>query len=249
MVTAEVLSGLGFVEDPSAPQLFEFTLDGAPQTVEVAPVSPGQFGNWAFSHTMHSPPGQPDGPLWLRNMTDGAWWELNANTGLAYMGYNMVNSDAMSVAFAIGDALEAGDVESLVVDLRNNGGGDNTTYFPVLNVVQRAAQQLPGRTFVAFGRGTFSAAGNFVTEVERSTDAILVGEDSGTSPNQYGDSHPETLPYSGLVLRVALEHIVKSDPDDSRTTVEPDIEAPLRSDDYIGGHDPVMQAVETALAD
>ena len=249
LVTGEVLSGLGLVDDPSAAQ--EFTLtdgNGSSRIVDVAPISQSQFGNWAFSHTMHSPPSQPDGPLWLRNFGEAAWWQLDEESGLAYMGYNQVNTNATQVAFAIEDAMAAGDVQSLVVDLRNNGGGDNSTYYPILQLVREAAEQMPGRTFVAFGRGTFSAAGNFVTEVERSTDAILVGEDSGTSPNQYGDSRPETLPYSELVLRIALQDIVKSDRDDPRVTVEPDIEALLSSADYFGGRDPVMDAMEEMLS-
>jgi hypothetical protein len=71
------------------------------------------------------------------------------------------------------------------------------------------------------GRATLSAAGKFVTEVERSTDGTLVGEDLGTSPNQYGDSVPVTLEHTGLVFRVAPQCIMKGDPADPRITIEP----------------------------
>lgn len=82
-----------------------------------------------------------------------------------------------------------------------------------------------------------------MTEVELKTDAILVGEASGTSPNQYGDSIQVVLDHSGLVLRVAPQYIVRGDPDDARVTIQPDIATPLSSGDYFGDRDPAMEAI------
>ena len=84
-----------------------------------------------------------------------------------------------------------------MVDLRNNGGGDNTTYRHLLAVLQDPAIDRPGQLDVLIGRLTFSAAANFATEVERTTDAIFVGEDMGGSPNLYGDARRVDLPYGG----------------------------------------------------
>ena len=74
-------------------------------------------------------------------------------------------------------------------------------------------------------------------------DAILVGEDSGNSPNQYGNSIATELPHSGLVFRVAPQYIVAGDPDDPRITIHPDLPAPVSSADYFGDRDPAMAAI------
>ena len=47
------------------------------------------------------------------------------------------------------------------------------------------------------GRDTFSAAQNTISELERRTKAILVGEPTGSSPNFIGESLAIPLPYSG----------------------------------------------------
>jgi hypothetical protein len=138
--------------------------------------------------------------------------------------------------------LAAGGVERIVLDLRHNPGGDNTLYAGLLALLDDAdAAGLP--LYVVMGRATFSAAGNLLTDLEQETDAILVGEDSGNSPNQYGNSIPTELSHSGLVFRVAPQYIIASDVDDSRVTIRPDLPAPLSSADYFGDRDPAMAAI------
>jgi hypothetical protein len=120
--------------------------------------------------------------------------------------------------------------------VRHNGGGDNTTYASFLRTLQEAdAAGIP--VYVLMGRITFSAAGNFVTDVEQTTGAIFVGEELGTSPNHYGDSVSVRLEHSGLVFRVAPRHHVGSVPDDPRITMEPDLPAPIASGHYFGDTD------------
>jgi hypothetical protein len=107
----------------------------------------------------------------------------------------------------------AGGLERIVVDVRHKGGGDNTTYASFLRTLQEAdAAGIP--VYVLMGRITFSAAGNFVADVEQTTGAIFVGEELGTSPNHYGDSVSVRLEHSGLVFRVAPQHHVGSVRDD-----------------------------------
>ncbi len=69
----------------------------------------------------------------------------------------------------------------MIVDLRLNGGVDNRTYGSLLDVLRRPA--IGRKTIVLIGRSTFSAAANFITEVDLSTRARLLGEPSGGSPN------------------------------------------------------------------
>ena len=64
----------------------------------------------------------------------------------------------------------------LVIDARYNGGGDNTTYGPLLELLQSGDLRERGKVAVLVGRMTFSAAGNFVASVDHETSATLVGE-------------------------------------------------------------------------
>ena len=84
--------------------------------------------------------------------------------------------------------------------------GDGNTY-----LVQPLLHRLIGSTkinrrgclFVIIGRGTFSAAQNTATAIERETNAIFVGEPSGSRPNFIGETTPFMLPYSKALVNVA----------------------------------------------
>jgi hypothetical protein len=243
VVVAEILEGLGVISDVTVPVQMEFANGEASRSVEVEAVPLTVFEAWAGGHHTHSPPERPNGPLWLRDIGTPAWWELDEDTGTAYVAFNFTSSDVSAVVNEVEAAIEGGDVERLVVDARHNPGGDNTTYHPLRAMVKEAATSLPDGAYVLIGRATFSAAGNFVTDVDLQTDAIMAGEDSGTSPNQFGDSHASPLAHSGLVYRVGRYWIERSEPDDPRITVEPDLEEPLSSADYFGDRDPVLEAI------
>jgi hypothetical protein len=242
LVIANVLHGLGFVPESDSPAELSLTRDGETLSADIEPVPMARAGALLGGHYFWTVPPRPTGPLWLSNFDDALWWDVDEHTRTLFVGYNAVGAE---VYFAIDDLTaiaESGDVDRIVVDVRHNGGGDNTTYSPLLDLLGTAAQELPHGAYVAMSRATFSAAGNFATEAANTTDAVMVGEDLGTSPNQYGDGRPTTLPHTELVLRVATRWIVKST-DDDRLTIPPDLPAPLSSTDYFADLDPVMEAI------
>ncbi len=90
---------------------------------------------------------------------------------------------------------------------------------------------------------TFSAAGNFVTDIERRTETLLVGEPTGGAPNQYGDARRQELPSSRLLFFVSTLYHQRSTADDPRLTHKPDLPAALSSRDFFNGRDPAMEAI------
>jgi hypothetical protein len=242
MVTVEVLAGLGLLDDPLAPIEVVLSSEGGETRASLEPVVLQRYEQWAGGHHSLSPPGRPDGALWLRNLSESIWWELLAETKTAFIQYNMVTPTG-DVVPEVAQAMDNGEVDRIVVDMRHNSGGDNTVYGRLLEFLQSPSANRAGFLYVIMGRATFSAGGNFVTEVERTTEALLVGEDLGTSPNQYGDSSPLLLPHSGLIFRVAPQYVVRSQPDDPRITIEPHITALLRADEYFADHDPALTAI------
>lgn len=96
-------------------------------------------------------------------------------------------------------------VRRIVVDIRLNGGGDNTSYHGFVRALRHPRMNRPGRLRVIIGRMTFSAAGNFAAEVDRRTRARFVGEPTGGAPSQWGDHAPIPLPSLGVNAGTAVE--------------------------------------------
>jgi hypothetical protein len=113
-------------------------------------------------------------------------------------------------------------VEKLIIDMRDNYGGNGSLNRSLLHGLIRAKKlQAPGTVFVLVGRHTFSAAMMFASDLEEHTNAIFLGEPTAGAPNSYGDSRKIVLPESGLTLRVSKLYWQKSDPRDPRDTITP----------------------------
>jgi hypothetical protein len=98
-----------------------------------------------------------------------------------------------------------------------------------------------GKLFVLLGRATFSAAGNFVADVDRATRATFVGEPSGGSPNQWGDSQSLALARSGLTAHVATSYQQFAAANDRRLATAPDLLVEPVAADFFAGRDPVLE--------
>ena len=156
--------------------------------------------------------------------------------------------DTMSfagLAHRIFALVDAGGIERLVLDLRYNGGGDNSLVRPFIDgIVMRPQLNRRGALFVITGRQTFSAALNFTSLLEDRTAGIFVGEPPGGSPRHYGDNTGFVLPNSKLPLRVAtVTWDLGVSPTDVREVMEPDLWAPARFVDYKVGRDGALDAI------
>ena len=105
-----------------------------------------------------------------------------------------------------------------------------------------AAIDQPGRLFALIDRLTFSAAANFVTELDARTGAVFVGEPIGGSLNNYGDVQTFDLPNSGFGVAIPTIYLEYA-PGDPRLAIAPDLPVQGSSGDYFSSRDPVLQAV------
>ena len=240
---------LGLTASPDRTTLRLVSRDGAEQAVEVEPISQGQFRAWAGGRGSNQPP-RDERVLWLSD-PNTAWWirPLEAERTL-YVQFNQVGSTGpggQSIG-ALGDeivrAFEELELERVVVDARLNGGGDNTTFPPLIEALAASeAVNQKGRLYCLAGRHTFSAAGNFVTVFERDLNSILVGEPTGGGPNQYGDARSVPLPnHPDLTVRLSTRYHEFDPAHPERLTHEPHLAVGLSSADYFEGRDPVLQA-------
>ena len=185
-------------------------------------------------------------PLYRKDENNNYWSEYLTERKLLYVQFNAVENkrdESIETFFRkVFDFVENNPVEKFVLDIRANTGGNNGLNRPVTVGLIRSRLNVRGRLFVITGRRTFSAAQNLVNEIEKYTEAILVGEPTGSSPNSYGDPVIVTLPNSRIPFRVAaLLH--QFDPRDTRSGTPPEIFAELTSEDYKMNRDPVFQAI------
>lgn len=186
-------------------------------------------------------------PLYLKHGMDNYWFEYLADEKIMYVQENAVqNKQDESLARFYGRVMEfvaANPVEKLVIDVRRNDGGNNGLNRPVVIGLIKSKMDVPGKLFVITGRATFSAAQNFVNELEKYTNAIFVGEPTAGRPNHYGDGRQIVLPNSGMHVQASTLYWQDMDPRDNRPWTAPSIAAALTSTDYRNGVDPALRAV------
>jgi tetratricopeptide (TPR) repeat protein len=185
-------------------------------------------------------------PLYLKNPNENYWFDYVKESKILYVQFNSVEnkSDESISAFfkKVFDFAERNPVEKFVLDVRGNTGGNNQLNKPVVIGLIKAKFNERGKFFVVIGRRTFSAAQNLVNEIEKYTNAIFVGEPTGSSPNLYGDAIIITLPNSKIAFRVAtLWHQI--DARDTRIYTAPEIFTPLTSKDFQNNIDPALQGI------
>lgn len=251
MATPEVLEALGLVPKGGRATMV-VQRNGREVAAELArggrPSATSQNGwvtggGWVTMHDSLKAPG----PLWTRRPDDGFWLQYLPAARALYVQYNAVqDGDKETVAHFFGRAcadVTRRHADRMILDLRLNGGGDNTLNAEVVKTIMRTAPiNRRGHLFVIIGRNTFSAAQNFVNSLERYTDAIFVGEPTGANPNQYGDAVPVRLRHSGVVLYVSTLWWQDLDSRDRREWTAPEIAAEMTSADFRAGRDPALEA-------
>jgi len=237
-----VLRGLGIVGDGAAPVTVSDS-SGA-RTVELEPVPSAEFRDWAgwlpfhglaprdgLRHTQH------DDPHFAVELLDGG--------RAAYVRYAQIQPVMSGAVDELRRVAGGPEVELVIVDLRQNTGGDNTTYGPVRQALVDIAADRPGGLVLLTDRVTFSAAANFATRLEQETSAVFVGEPMGGGLNFWDDVDWLNLDAFVVPMRLAVStrYWEMSTPDDPRLTIEPDLPMPVRAADYFAGRDPLLEAV------
>jgi hypothetical protein len=135
------------------------------------------------------------------------------------------------------------NVDALIVDMRDNGGGDNTLGYAFVIKPLEALPEInrKGRLYVLVGALTFSAAMNNAAQFQDETQAILVGQQIGEKPNSYQEPRQFRLPNSHLIVRASSLYYEfrKHGPN----AVTPDKTIVPTWEDVKAGRDPVLDWV------
>lgn len=188
-------------------------------------------------------------PLYLSKPEDEYWFEHLPDDKTVYFQFNQVankeSGESMNqFSRRLREFLTKNSVENLIVDVRRNNGGQTLFYPEMLRTLLDFDINHPGRLFVIIGRNTFSATGNFITDLSRLSNAVFVGEPSGSKPLMVGgDEASFVLPYSGALGSLSSSSWVLTNPRDTRLWITPQIPVQLTAKDYFANRDTVMETL------
>lgn len=245
------LHALGLTADPSKAELKLMDMNGRSfnATIIADTMQPrvdhkSVPDNWVKLYEVNGKPV----PHYLKNIKALYWFEKLPGTNTVYFQWNSVRNDKNVTLSKFTDSLmkyiNDNDLEELIIDLRWNNGG-NTMLLPyfITALIKNEKINKRGNLYVITGRRTFSAAQNLSTYLEKQTNAIFVGEPTGSGPNFVGEEDFITLPYSKLAMNVSDWFWQSSWPWDNRKWIAPSIYIPPMFKAYSENKDEVLEAL------
>src|SRR5688572_23428592 len=237
MMRPEVLHALGIVPDMSRAL---FTLEdeaGKPSTLDITPVVLPPVVNGVVNLGLVPIDREP--PLYRQKLGEPFWFTHLQDSNTVYANFKRYRSLKQN-ARALFALIDRHRPARVVIDLRQNGGGD---FFEgrehlIDPIKKRPAINQKGRLYVAVGRATFSAAMVNAIDFRKQTNAILVGEPIGERPNSYSENDEMTLPNSKLVVSYSTRYYQFVDED--VPAVLPDERIDPSWADFRAGRDAVM---------
>jgi Peptidase family S41 len=244
LVTAEVLHGLRIIPSTGPATFTLESRTGARRDVTLRTVTTQTYDS-ALGPFWQPPvrPGLPPKrlPASLRFAAQPRYLTTIGRGRTIYFSYNQTYGRTYALAQRLRSLFRNRKVRRLIIDVRRNGGGNNASYRDLMAFLQSPTVNRRGKLVVLIGRLTFSAAQNFINELERTTNVVFVGEPSGGSPNHFSDGDPIDLQTLRLTANASTGYIQDSRPDDPRVTVEPHVRVDVTSADFMARRDRVLR--------
>lgn len=239
LMVAEVLHGLGVIDDPTAAEVV-LERDGTTFAEQLGTIHGDDYakatGTW---HPM-IPPSLPAGgrALYLRR-ADREWWSAYLpREHVVFVQYNRTLGDSFALGRRLAKLVRRHDPHGVVLDLRHNPGGENDASAGLLEALGRL-RHVPLAILV--GRSTFSAAGYLSLHLQKVANPVFVGEPTGFSTRFFGDPVAGTLPGTGLHVNAGGVEWDEGRDGAYDEPLLPDVEATLSARDYFAGKDPVLE--------
>lgn len=133
------------------------------------------------------------------------------------------------------------NVSNIVVDLRQNYGGDTGIMDDVFKSFPKNKE-----IYVVMGREVFSSAMHHLMYLKLERNAVLIGENAGQRPNRFGDRKDIVLPNSKIMVACSYKYFELL-PGQDIDVIEPDIRIPVTIEDYINNIDPLNKWIKDNL--
>jgi hypothetical protein len=238
LVITEVLAALGATDVTSGARVWLQPLQGGPFALDVAARTP-----LPVLVDLITASGAPV-PLHQQRRNPNYWFTTLEGSRSVYLQYNRCRPGAEPFAdFAarVFRVLDQGGADRLVVDVRDNGGGDTEIDDALIQGLQeRPAWRRRGRLFCLIQGATFSAGMWTALELQR-LGAVTVGAPTGGKPNSHGNARSLFLPNSQLEVGYSTRFnrlVEGADP----PSVLPELPVEPTIDDLRLGRDPLLDA-------
>lgn len=133
-------------------------------------------------------------------------------------------------------------VEVLIVDLRDNGGGNSMVFNPfVKETKKRDWINQKENLYVILGRRTFSSAVLNSMELKKNINATLIGEPTAGKPNHYGEVKSLYLANVDLSVYYFSNYFKRSSVEVD--AIYPDIQVNTTAGNFFDGKDDVLEYI------
>lgn len=235
---SDILYGLGITDTKESATFTFENLDGKAFDIKINSIS--DFNRIEF---IVEADGEPN--HFLNNKEEYYWYEYLPEHKTVYFQYNQCFeieeksfSDFNEELF---DFIDNNSVDKLIIDLRNNTGGNSSVFEPFLEEINKYPNlNNKENLFVLVGRETFSSGVFNAAQLFSSTNATFIGETMGGELNLYGDTLSLKMENSGIYFYYSTK---KFQWVYNRTTLIPIKTVDYTIDDYINGIDPAMERV------
>lgn len=238
LVIPEILQARGIVADASEVTLELAGPDGAEIELDVPAQARGAVDFGPTSEPIPLYRQQPERSYWLTYLED---------SGVLYAVYrraaDMPSEPVSSFAARLLEILDGEPARTLVLDLRENQGGNSSLLEPLIAGLEQRPRWSGGEgIYVVIGRRTFSSGMINAFDLNQRLGATLVGEPTGGKPNHFGEVRTFRLTESTLPVSYSTRFfrlVEGADP----PSLEPDVSTPVASDDFFAGRDPALETI------
>ena len=261
LIRSEMLHVLG-IADSIDQAVFKFE-DGTRQQFTAMNVSDYNDQDWLVANKVFDPEQRSPSmrheflfasPLTLPHLKERKyyWYEYIEEHQTLFFQYNVCwnQKDRPSFKEVVEEMflfMDKNPVERLVVDLRQNTGGEPLIADPLIEgLKQRQEYGASGALFVLTGRRTFSAALTNAVHLRKLAGARIVGEPSRGKPNSPSEGRDIDLEETGCWATVSTQFVERDSTLGDADYLPVDITAKYSFDIYQSGKDPVLDAALAA---
>jgi Peptidase family S41 len=232
IMVPEILVTLGIVSDLGHASFVFLDENNKEVKLDLVPVTSDPKAVWL--------PAAKQVPLSRQRPTEQFWFTYLDDINAVYVNFKSYD-DLNQNLKKLFDLIEEKKAIRLIIDIRQNGGGDYTKvrrgFIPLIK--ENPVLNQKDNLYIITGRRTFSAAMTNAIDFKKETNATIIGEPPGEKPNSYQENDEMKLPNSGLVISYSTKYYKFLDED--VPAFMPDVQIEPNWKDYMEGRDPVME--------
>jgi hypothetical protein len=234
LTTGMALHGLGITADREVAHYGLAGDDGNEFVAEVHAQPRGPRADWMYAAKQV--------PLFRQNPDQKNWCKYLGDARTVYCRLRQIRGLG-APGKEMRALVEREKPDKLVIDLRQNGGGDyNEGLRNFIHPIRDMAElNRKGHLFVLIGANTFSAAMSNSAQFREQTHALLVGQTIGEKPNSYQEARRMTLPNSHWEVQYSVRFYKFIQ--DGENILRPDKEIIPSWEEFQAGRDPVLEWV------